>query len=140
MKKTVNAFVDGSFDEKSSRYGWAFVIVDGNGNIVVKENGVGTNADAATTRNVAGELSAAMRAAHWAAKNGVAIRLHHDYLGVAAWVIGSWKAKNPITQAYREFMDKYYKKGVIEFVHVKGHSGIIGNELADKLAREALGK
>lgn len=53
---------------------------------------------------------------------------------------GEWQAKSPAAQKYKEFMDKFYGNVVTEFVHVKGHSGNAGNKLADKLARQALGK
>ena len=140
MKTLLNAYSDGSFDVKTDRYGWSFVVLDGVGNIVTQECGVGEVKEVVSSRNVAGELSAAMHAALWGAKNNAKIKLHYDYQGVESWVTGEWQAKSPAAQKYKEFMDKFYGNVVTEFVHVKGHSGNAGNKLADKLARQALGK
>ena len=43
------------------------------------------------------------------------------------------------TQSYQAFYDNISKNVDITFVKVKGHSGDKYNDLADKLAKEALG-
>lgn len=45
-----------------------------------------------------------MRAAKWAMTNKKLITIHHDYQGISCWVDGSWKAKNDMTKAYRDYM------------------------------------
>ena len=51
----------------------------------------------------------------------------------------TWKAKKPETQKYANYINRVRnEKGlVINFIHVKGHSGDMFNEVADKLAGEA---
>lgn len=129
-----DAYVDGSFD--GTNYGWGFAIYY-NGQLIHSDCGVGTNADAVSLRNVAGELAATLRAVRWAVKNNRQIVIHHDYVGISAWVNGEWKAKNDLTQKYVAYMNKY--RNVFTFNKVKGHSGNLGNNTADKLARKALG-
>src|SRR5690606_10825622 len=122
---------------KDGRYSWAYVVYENNESIH-EDYGIGQNAEAVSMRNVAGELSAAMRAAKWAANNRKLITIHHDYQGVASWVDGSWKkAKNKYISAYRDFMSRY--ADIVQFNEIKGHAGVKGNERADQLARKALG-
>ena len=130
----LDVYVDGSY--ANGKYSWAFVVYK-NGQVIHQDYGVGTNAAAATMNNVAGELAATMRAVKWAAANKKKVVIHHDYQGISSWVDGSWKAKNEFTQAYRDFMASY--KPIVKFNKVAGHTGIEGNELADKLAKKALG-
>ena len=37
-----------------------------------------------------------------------------------------------------KLIDNLREKMAVEFRHVRGHSGIYGNEMADKLARQAI--
>jgi ribonuclease H-related protein len=130
----LDVFVDGSY--VNGRYAWSYVVYEGK-TLVHEDYGVGSNPEAASMNNVAGELAAAMRAAKWAVSNKKLITIHHDYQGISSWVDGSWKAKNSMTQAYRDFMQSY--RNIVKFNKVAGHTGIEGNERADKLARQALG-
>jgi ribonuclease HI len=126
-------YVDGSY--KDGRYSWSLT-----GPGIAEEPGVtygvGTHADAAEMRNVAGELAAAMRAAVYAEKHGKIAVIYHDYQGISSWVKSEWKAKNDMTKAYVEFMKKHPKT---KFVKVAGHTGNKYNEEADRLAKLALG-
>lgn len=132
----LHIYVDGSY--MKGQYGWAFVVYDGEER-VFSDYGLGEQAEAVAIRNVAGELAATMRAIKWAkdhlaGKQGIVI--HHDYMGIAAWAEGSWQAKNPFTQAYAQFVKPALKW--VQFQKVQGHSGVEGNELADKLAKQAI--
>ena len=65
------------------------------------------------------------------------IEIHHDYEGISKWYTQEWRAKKPATQWYvRELqaMNKKYPGLTLKFVWVKGHSGEIGNETADKVS------
>lgn len=131
-----NIFVDGSY--ANQRYGWAFVVYDGAEQIHVGA-GVGTDNEAAVIHNVAGELEATVQAIRWAEKEGIKpVTIHHDYIGISEWAVGKWKTNNRFTQAYASFVRPYLDW--VSFHKVTGHSGVEGNELADKLAGEALRK
>ena len=90
-------------------------------------------------RNVAGELFAAAVSIKWAVENKYkSITLHHDYSDIAYWAKGQWKRKQEGTINYKKFIDEISEKINIYFVKVKGHSGDIYNDMADKLAKEAI--
>lgn len=88
-------------------------------------------------RNVAGEIFAALRAMELIIELGFwdEVDLYYDYQGIESWVTGEWRAKNLATQAYRDVMRDRQKKIKINFHKVAGHTGVYGNERADKLAR-----
>ena len=65
--------------------------------------------------------------------------IYHDYEGIAKWCLGEWKANKEGTKAYKAFYDAVSRQIQITFVKVKGHSGDTYNEMADRLAKEALG-
>ena len=66
------------------------------------------------------------------------ITIYHDYEGIAKWCTGEWKTKKVWTKKYKAFYDEISKDLEVEFIKVRGHSGDRFNEMADKLAREAL--
>lgn len=72
-------------------------------------------------------------------KHGISsLCIFHDYEGIAKWCEGQWEAKKEGTRAYRDFYRRASEKLNITFRKVKGHSGDTWNDLADRLAKEAL--
>jgi len=127
-------FVDGSY--MGGNYSWGFAVYQ-DGKLLAAENGAGTSAEAAKLHNVAGEMEAARQAVLWAEATGTEpVTICHDYEGIAAWPLGRWQAKLPQTQAYAAFMQP--RLTWVRFRKVAGHTGVEGNELADRLAKEAL--
>ena len=59
-------------------------------------------------------------------------------LSIGAWADRRWKANNPLTQGYRDYVAEARKTIDIRFVKVKAHAGNKYNELADRLAKKAL--
>lgn len=59
-----------------------------------------------------------------------------DYNGVEKWMLGKQKAKAPHIIKVRDFCRALIKtmSCTVEYVHVPSHSGVEGNECADKLA------
>ena len=65
--------------------------------------------------------------------------IYHDYEGIAKWCQGLWKANKEGTKAYKEYYDSIREKLQIVFVKVAAHTGDKYNEMADRLAKQALG-
>lgn len=127
-------YVDGSY--VSQRYGWGFAVYL-NGALTYTENGAGQG-EAAKLHNVAGEIEATLQAVKWAQSRNIApIVIHHDYIGISEWAQKRWKTNNEITREYARYMES--RLDWVTFVKVAGHSGDPGNDLADTLAKQALG-
>ncbi|MBA2853893.1 viroplasmin family protein [Methanococcus maripaludis] len=136
-KDVMHAWVDGSFNLKNNEYGaGALIIFNG----IKKEiKSKGNDTELSKMRNVAGEILASELAMEYAvSKNVKNLIIYHDYLGIEKWCTGEWKTNKSGTIDYKEKCKNYLKKLNIEFVKVKAHSGDENNEIADKLAKEAL--
>lgn len=132
------AYVDGSYDHSQLRYayGCALVLPDE----VITLNGSGAEEDYVSMRNVAGEILGSEQAVVWALEHGYReITIYYDYEGIEKWADGIWKANKPGTRRYKAFIAEKRKSIVIAFQKVAAHTGIKYNEMADRLAKEALG-
>ena len=134
------AYVDGSFNNDTGEYG-AGVAFFADGKLT-EFSEKGSNADAATMRNVSGEVMASMIAMREAYNRGLKrLVIYHDYQGIADWCTGAWKTKKEGTRIYKEYYQQMRLSGLeILFVKVEGHSGDEWNDRADALARQAVGK
>lgn len=134
----VPIYVDGSFNGATGEFSYGMVVLL-EGEILTfceKYN----DSELATMHNVAGEIKGAEAAMQYAMEHEIpGIAIYHDYEGIAKWCLGLWKTNKEGTKAYKAFYDKASKKTAIKFVKVTGHSGDTYNEMADRLAREALG-
>lgn len=133
------AYVDGSFDAKSGEFAAGAIILYNGAEITFSEKYA--DAELAQMHNVAGEIKASQLVMEYALTQGwQEIAIYHDYQGIAAWCDGSWQAKLKGTQEYRDFYQCIQDKLTVHFVKVKGHSGDKYNDIADTLAKKALGK
>lgn len=133
------AYVDGSYNEKTGRYGSGFYFKDYNGNIE-EFSFARYNPFCASMRNVAGELDAAIQAVEHAISIGAkCIKVYYDYSGIECWAMGYWNCNNPNTQIYKDIMQNFMKTIDIKFIKLKGHTGNAGNERADYLAKLSCG-
>lgn len=133
----LNAYVDGSFSKDKNEYSYGVILF--HKGLKIKLAGHGVSPDAAKLRNVAGEIEAAEVAMLFALNNGYkAVKIYHDYEGIAKWCTGEWKANTHFTRKYKEAYNRYAKKIKISFEHVYGHTGIKFNEEADQLAKSVI--
>lgn len=138
ITEDVYSFVDGSFNPETNVYGCGgFLYINGDKHILIASD---DDEEMASMRNVAGEILGSMlaikQAIHFGCKE---ITIYYDYLGIEMWATGEWKANKKGTIAYQNFIKKSREKIDIKFKKVKGHSGIEGNEEADRLAKESVG-
>ena len=132
------AFVDGSYNINTQCCGAGAIVVHNN----IPQSIAEFLSDAPNTsmRNVYGEIRAAEMAIEWALEQGASdLIIYHDYEGIAKWCTGEWKTKKERTEAYKEFYNKASKFLNITFSHVRGHTGNIGNEEADMVAKRICG-
>ena len=132
------AYVDGSYDDTTKSYSYGMVMM-------VKDDELHFNKkfekdDMSDMRNVAGEIQGSMAAMQYCLDNKIkSISIFYDYEGIEKWCNGDWKAKKEGTQKYVEFYKNTSKYVDVDFIKVKGHSGDKYNDMADELAKKALG-
>lgn len=138
MDDELTAYVDGSYNSLTEEFSYGVVILkDGE---ELKFNEKMSDKELASMRNVAGEIKGAEAAMRYAVENGYeSIAIYHDYEGIARWCLGDWKTNKGGTKAYKAFYDSIKDKLYVRFVKVKGHSNDKYNDMADMLAKEALG-
>ena len=134
----VEIYVDGSYNSATGEFSYGMVVLLGGQEETYSQSF--RDEELATMRNVAGEIKGAEAAMQYALDHGIReIAIYHDYEGIAKWCLGEWKTNKEGTKAYKAFYDKAKSRVKIRFVKVAGHSGNKYNDMADKLAKEALG-
>lgn len=133
------AFTDGSYDKELNRYsyGVAIILPDGTEQDIC---GYGSNKEYIDSDNIIGEIFGVINAVDWAISNGYEkIKIYHDYEGLSKWLTGEWNAKAKASQMFVSLYKTKFEDFVkAEFVKVPGHSNVIYNEKADRLAKSAL--
>ena len=142
-KFKVKTWVDGSFSiiDKNGIYGGAAVTYIGDDKTPLECKWADHQNNMGRLRNVAGELLAVMGITQklLPLKDNIeSTIIFYDYDGIAKWATGEWQARKDVTQAYVKYIRPVMESLHIEFVHVKGHSGNVNNERADRLAKEAV--
>lgn len=132
------AYVDGSYNVATKEYACGVVLFhDGKTEQFSKRF---ADPERAEMRNVAGEIEGSMCAMNYCLEHDIReLTIYYDYAGVEHWCTGAWKANKEGTRAYRDYYEKVSQRVRIHFVKVKGHSGDKYNDMADKLAKQAIG-
>ena len=133
----VKAYVDGTFYQ--GRWGGGYAVFSPDNKLIYQDCGIGIDhPDLNAMRNISGEMSAAMHATLWIDKHVGRGIIVHDYTGLSKWVTGEWDTNREYTKIYADFMKPFYTLDIIKFEWVKGHTNVIGNEIADRLAKESV--
>lgn len=132
------AYVDGSYNVENNQFSYGMVLLDGEQELKFQQFFI--DEELASMRNVAGEIKGAEAAMRYAVEQGFhKLYIYHDYEGIAKWCQGAWKTNKEGTKAYKAYFDSIRDKLQVVFVKVAAHTGNKYNEMADQLAKEALG-
>lgn len=133
------AYVDGSFSKKNNLYGSGCVLLENN-EIISQSCFPGYNSEYLPMNNVAGEIQAAKSAVKFAINHNYdTVDIYYDYTGIKEWAVGNWDANRTATGNYKKYMIEASKQININFYKVEAHTGDKYNEMADKLAKKAVG-
>ncbi len=128
-------YVDGSYIDGSIGYG--FVVIKNN-EIIKEEAGSVEDPLYVKSHQVGGEIKAVEKAVNWAEKKGInKVNIYYDLANLEKWITGEYKARNPMTQEYRNKIKESSIK--ITWQKVESHTGDRWNEYADKLAKKGAG-
>jgi ribonuclease HI len=135
-------FVDGSFNQEIPNYSFGLCAIM-NEKVVHINNGQGSNPSAIAMQQVGGELLGALMSLVYAKSRDIKkVVILHDYLGVANHATGTWKRDSDYSKVYHNWMQNFFKSNPemnISFLKVDAHTGNDFNEIADGLAKMALG-
>jgi len=145
----INIYTDGSATKSRSGWGWIAVYPEGQ-----QEHEAGTSIGATNQRM---ELMAALRALIWWKREGhcrwdsdddVTIHTDSAYLyncwadkWWVKWENNGWRNSQDAPVANMDlwkYLTTFFKDPQVSFAKVKGHSGHVYNEMADKLATGAI--
>lgn len=132
------AYVDGSYNAATGEYSYGMVmLVDGQ---EITASSKGNDSELSSMHNVAGEIKGAEAAMQYALDHKIRnLTIYYDYEGIAKWCLGEWKTNKQGTKAYKAFYEQAKRHVSISFVKVKAHSADYYNDMADALAKQAIG-
>ncbi len=137
-KNSAIAYVDGSYSDADKKFSFGAVIFHDGEEFHFNE--AFKDPELVSMRNVAGEIKGAEFAMKYCVKNNIpSLCIYYDYQGIEKWCDGSWKTNKEGTISYKNTYSECAKLVDISFCKVTGHSGNKYNDLADSLAKEALG-
>lgn len=132
------AYVDGCYNDIKGEYAYGVVMFYEGRELHFAEKF--SNKGMVEMCNVAGEIEGAKRAMKFCLENQInSIDIIYDYEGIEKWCTGAWRTNKIGTQEYKKYYNRINKTTHVNFVKVKSHSGNKYNELADQLAKSALG-
>ena len=133
-----SVYIDGSYDSKTEAYSFGGVLLIDNN--VYKFKKKYDKDEYSSMRNVAGEIKGAGYAIAYAVNHGIKdLHIYYDYIGIEKWYLGQWQAKSPIAIEYVKYVSEIKDKINVHFHKVKSHTNNHYNDMADQLAKEAIG-
>lgn len=131
------AYVDGSYDMRTRYFGYGCLLLTSDKEYQMA--GCDNINYLASMHNISGELLGAMVAIDKAIKLGKSsITIYHDLEGTERWANRRWHRNKRGTQQYEAYITRARQHIDINFVWIKGHSGITYNEVADDLAKRGI--
>lgn len=132
------AYVDGCYNKNTNEFSYGVVIFYDGGEEHISEKF--NDPILAKMQNVAGEIEGSKRAMKFCLDQNIkSVDIFYDYNGIECWCTGEWKTNKPATEEYKRYYDSIKDLLKVTFIKVKSHSGDTYNELADSLAKAALG-
>lgn len=136
-KNIVDAYVNGSFNDVTQKYGSGVVFLFNNKTTELSQSGA--SSELVKMRNIGGELAAVSMAVKEAIRlSAKRIIIHYNYAGIENWVNGSWRANKTGAIEYKDFIERKSKDIEIVFSKITAHSGNKYNDMANKLAKKAV--
>lgn len=144
----IKIFTDGSYNRKTKKIGWAFIILDEYGNILAEECGSSDLECYCSANNVGGEVLAVQRAILFVSEQLLEfiriekIELCYDYIGVEMWTTPykkQWNAETSISKNYKRLcipiINSFINFGInFSYKKIKSHSSNKWNDYVDRLA------
>lgn len=125
-------YADGSYLGGITGYG--AVILKG-GKVIAELSGSVPASEVGGTHQVAGELAAVKQSLKWCQEHSIdEVSIYYDYLGIEKWATGRYKANQPLTREYAQFVRDCGIR--IHWHKVAAHTGNRWNERADVLAKK----
>ena len=135
INKMIQIYTDGACSVGSRKGGWGVLIIDGKEKITLSGNSLDTT-------NNRMEMTAVIEALkYFKDSQKLTILSDSNYVvkGITEWIDG-WKQRNwkkvKNIDLWKQ-IDELNQIHQVKWQHVPAHSGIEGNEIADKLAVEA---
>lgn len=131
-------YVDGSYNKQTNRYGYSVYVEDEQSPKIF----TGSDVCRFGGNNIEGEIQAASVALDYAQKSNKydSVTICHDLQHIGKIGDHEQTPHTPYTIQYRDLVDRVRRTGLaVDFIHTKGHTGVLGNEYVDKLARMSCG-
>ena len=132
------AYVDGSCNGEQTRHGYGVMLRTPSETYILQGR---TNITETTyISSIIAELQAQKAVIKKALSSGImSLTIYYDCKATVDLVLRGYKSKNSKINAYVSYIKSSLPFININYVKVKAHSGIEGNEIADTLARKAIG-
>ena len=132
------AYVDSSFNEDTNEYSYGIVIFYDGGEEHLSQKF--KDPDMTTTGAIAGEIEGAKRTMKFCIDNGIkSVDIFYKYDGIEKWCTGEWNANKHGTKEYQKYYNSIKNSLKVTFVKIKSALGNSFNDLANSLAKAAVG-